>query len=516
MCGRAANGLTLDEYQASVRDLLDTELDVDPVLCGNEGGGEPEGFGRNGSSRGQYRSTYNVAPQTFNPVVRNAELLPKERTRDSQYQGLHSHRAARTSATHARARMQPMKWGLIPGFAKALPTGVDAYRTINARDDTVLSGQSMWTNLLPQQRCVFFVQGFYEWMKPRDGSRIAHFVGMANEGRGRLDSQGKGHQLMPLAGLWEKSHLKEPREEEVYSFTILTTCSNKQLEFLHDRMPVILPDAHAIRVWLGLDVGSDGGSGKGVTDQVVKLVKPYESPLDCYRCPTEVGKVGNSNPDFILPVSYRKDGIMAAFGKQKQKQEQKMEESKGVEAKLAAVGKGDGGHDDDVSTNSETTGSIPEPTTRSDGSGTAKKRKADDAADETKPRTSKAEPALKGQQSPSPHESSSLFSPDPYPPSVSPPRPHGGYSRERAEGSSAEKVEQQGSKSIKKALRVQAAKGSPTSKKLTSRTKGHDVTSSKGKTHRTPSKESPKGGKNAMASSSAKVGADIRAFFSKR
>lgn len=73
-------------------------------------------------------------------------------------------------------------------------------------------------------------------------------------------------------------------------------------------MPVILPTSKAIMTWLGSTVAS--------AKQVCSLLKPYDAgKLDVYPVPREVGKVGNDNGSFILPVSARKDGIAAAFGR---------------------------------------------------------------------------------------------------------------------------------------------------------------------------------------------------------
>lgn len=176
-----------------------------------------------------------------------------------------------------------------------------------------------------------FVQGFYEWQK-RGGSgegerveRIPHFVGMTEAGQGRKDSSGHGKRLMPLAGLWERVRF-EGEDKPLYTFTVVTTASNEQLGFLHDRMPVILPNEKAIATWLGsnaeLKSEEDVKKGDDVDDswglEVAKLLRPLQSELECYKVPTEVGKVDNSDPSFILPIEGRKDGLKAFFNKQKQ------------------------------------------------------------------------------------------------------------------------------------------------------------------------------------------------------
>ena len=468
MCGRFANGLTLQEYTDAAQQLLDVEVVVDPALqpdtqaedsqqsgtqAGHESGAAPSSSQGSASQSyaplTRYRPSYNVAPQTHSPVIRNARLLPREHATSSH--------TSETGSQRKQAKIQPMKWGLIPKWAKSVPTGADAYKTINARDDTALSGQSMWTPLLSEQRCVVLVQGFYEWQKT-SGGRIAHFVGMERDGKGRIDAKGRHKALMPIAGFWEKANIKEPVPQELYSFTILTTHSNKQLNFLHDRMPVILSDKHAIAFWLGLE------GEQGWNSDVAKLVKPYEGPLECFKCPTEVGKVGNNSSSFIQPIENRKDGIMAAFSRQAHSTTQTQK------SKLNA--------DDEISTNSES--NAPRPGVKM----VSKKREMQeeegkgDEVVEAEPPPTKKQKVLP----------SSRFSPDPFNPPVSPPRPQGGYSREGTVASPRDQNKQQ-----IKSLEVQAKAARSSTPKAK------------------PAASSPPSKK-----SGAEGGTDIRNFFGKK
>ncbi|TKY85041.1 hypothetical protein EX895_006121 [Sporisorium graminicola] len=308
MCGRFANAQSIPQYRAAVQDELPDHPPPTPAPDADD-----------------YTPSHNVAPQTRSPVVRRELSWERERRLKSLQNPTDDDRKHQLI-------IQTMKWGLIPRFHKKPPSYGEAYKTINARDDTLLSPQrSMWHPLLPSQRCVVFVQGFYEWQKrgaPGDGDkveRIPHFVGMTEPGQGRNDKTGHGKRLMPLAGLWERVRF-EGEDKPLYTFSIVTTASNSQLGFLHDRMPVILPTAEAISTWLGLDANpkTDSEVKKGVdvddtwSSEVAKLLRPLQSELECYKVPTEVGKVGNSDPSFILPVEERKDGLRAFFAKQKQ------------------------------------------------------------------------------------------------------------------------------------------------------------------------------------------------------
>ena len=94
---------------------------------------------------------------------------------------------------------------------------------------------------------------------------------------------------------------------------MITTDSNKQLSFLHDRMPVILDNgSDEIRTWL--DPGRSEWS-----KELQSLLKPYNGELECYPVDKAVGKVGNNSPSFIVPVasSENKNNIANFFGNAK-------------------------------------------------------------------------------------------------------------------------------------------------------------------------------------------------------
>lgn len=102
-------------------------------------------------------------------------------------------------------------------------------------------------------------------------------------------------------------------EEKNYTYTIITTDSNKQLSFLHDRMPVILENgSEDIRIWL------DPSRSEWSKD-LQSLLKPYNGELECYPVSKEVGKVGNNSPSFIVPIgsSENKKNIANFFSNSK-------------------------------------------------------------------------------------------------------------------------------------------------------------------------------------------------------
>lgn len=153
------------------------------------------------------------------------------------------------------------------------------------------------------KRCIVIAQGFYEWLK-KQGSKekIPHYT------------KRKDGQLMCFAGLWDCVQYEgvmapklcfclcsvdkfQGSEEKNYTYTIITTDSNKQLSFLHDRMPVILENgSDQIRNWLD-------PSQSEWSKELQSILKPYSEQLECYPVSREVGKVGNNSPTFIVPVA---------------------------------------------------------------------------------------------------------------------------------------------------------------------------------------------------------------------
>lgn len=215
-----------------------------------------------------------------------------------------------------RYKLQSMKWGLIPFWTKRNPDYGTVMRTINARDDSLASKGGMWNTMKQRKRCIVVAQGFYEWLKKNGGKeKIPHYV------------KRKDEQLMCFAGLWDCVQY-EGSDEKHYTYTIITADSNKQLSFLHDRMPVILENgSDQIRTWL------DPSRSEWSKD-LQSLLKPFEGDLDCYPVTKDVGKVGNNSPTFIVPVaSTENKNNIANFFSNAKKSTKGEEEKKQIKAK---------------------------------------------------------------------------------------------------------------------------------------------------------------------------------------
>ncbi|PRQ70631.1 hypothetical protein AAT19DRAFT_10788 [Rhodotorula toruloides] len=216
-----------------------------------------------------FRPRYNVAPTTQIPVVR------------------------RTRKDKETYEMDLMKWGLVPSWYSEPPSA--GLSTINAQCESVFEGTPAWRQPRQTKRCLVVAQGFYEWLnKPGMKEKQPYFV------------KRKDGKLMAFAGLWDHCEYKG-NYDPVTSCTILTVPVNKQLRFLHTRMPAILPDHSAIALWLSPD---------GWSDKLKSIIKPFEGELEYYAVDRGVGKVQNDSADFIKPVAQKKGSLDSFFAKQ--------------------------------------------------------------------------------------------------------------------------------------------------------------------------------------------------------
>ena len=151
----------------------------------------------------EWQPRYNIAPSQYSLVAASMEKLPQ---------------------------LTLMRWGLVPHWAKDEKIG---YKMINARAETVAE-KPAFRGAFRHKRCLVFATGYYEWVK-QDGVKQAIYVTPNN------------NRTIAFAGLWEQ--WITPDQSELYSYTIITTDANADLESLHHRMPVVL-SANDFTSWL--------------------------------------------------------------------------------------------------------------------------------------------------------------------------------------------------------------------------------------------------------------------------
>ncbi|HEV8190185.1 MAG TPA: SOS response-associated peptidase [Ktedonobacterales bacterium] len=114
-----------------------------------------------------------------------------------------------------------MRWGLVPYWAKDEKIG---YSTFNAREEGI-ERKASFKRPLRSQRILIPASAFFEW-QGKKGHKTKYRIA-------RRDGD-----LIGFAGLYDI--WTAPGGDELTSCTIITTLPNKELQPIHDRMPVIL------------------------------------------------------------------------------------------------------------------------------------------------------------------------------------------------------------------------------------------------------------------------------------
>jgi putative SOS response-associated peptidase YedK len=211
-------------------------------------------------------ANYNVAPSTFQPVVRQE--------RDSE-----------------EREMVLLRWGLVPFFAKSLAEW-KGMSTINAKAEGI-EGSGTWREPFKRRRCLVPADGFYEW-KALDASKkpkkVPYVITL------------KSGEPMAFAGVWDAWKEPKPKSESVHtpdtwlqSYAIVTTEANELMAAIHTRMPVILAERDWAR-WLSRDE---------TERPPVDLLRPFDAELMEMRvCNPAVGNVKNNGPEMMVcPVA---------------------------------------------------------------------------------------------------------------------------------------------------------------------------------------------------------------------
>lgn len=189
-------------------------------------------------------------------------------------------------------RLEPARWGLVPGWAKDVKIG---FRAFNARSETVRS-KPMFRSAFARQRTVVPVPAYYEWTAGPDGKepwmmRSAH------------------HDFLFMAGLYEFRRLTEEQQAVagddpaaatgwLVTTTILTTQAQGHLAEVHDRMPVMMPP-ESIGDWTAPETDADGAAE--VLAQLLDASDP--DAVTRFRVGTEVGNVRNQGAHLAQPLT---------------------------------------------------------------------------------------------------------------------------------------------------------------------------------------------------------------------
>ena len=171
-----------------------------------------------------------------------------------------------------------MQWGFVPFFAK---DPKKTFGSINTVAETAWE-KPMWREAVKHHRCLIPARGFYEWKKFFDDKgklarKVPYFI------------HPKDMEIFAFAGLY--SIWKDVEGYPLYTFSIMTTAPNKEMEEIHNRMPVILrPEQEA--PWLDPQYSE--------REQLAELLVPYEDGmLEIYRVSTDVNSPRNNDKHLV-------------------------------------------------------------------------------------------------------------------------------------------------------------------------------------------------------------------------
>jgi putative SOS response-associated peptidase YedK len=194
--------------------------------------------------------SYNIAPQTFQPVVRLSE------------------------ETFER-RLVLMRWGFIPYWARDARIG---YSSINAKCETVTTG-AIFRDAIKRRRCLIPADGVFEWQESAPKMKQPYAIGL------------KDGSPFAFAGLWER-WTDKVTNRPLDTYTILTTEPNELIAPIHDRMPVILAPKDYER-WM---------APADLAQLPVDLLIPYPAEeMTAWKINVRVGDVRNDEATVIGP-----------------------------------------------------------------------------------------------------------------------------------------------------------------------------------------------------------------------
>jgi putative SOS response-associated peptidase YedK len=162
----------------------------------------------------------------------------------------------------------PMRWGLIPTFAKdpkALPL------MIIARAEGITT-KPAFRNAFRRRRCLIPASGFYEWQKRGNGPRQPYAV------------RPEQTELVAFAGLWETWFGADG--SEIDTAAIVTVPSNARVNAIHDRMPAVIAPED-FEVWLSEETD--------IAEAEALLRPAPEDLLACTPVSTRVNAVANDD-----------------------------------------------------------------------------------------------------------------------------------------------------------------------------------------------------------------------------
>jgi putative SOS response-associated peptidase YedK len=171
--------------------------------------------------------------------------------------------------------LESMRWGLLPHWAKDTKK---AYSTINARAETVRTAPAFRDAWRRGQRCLVPATGWYEWVDEGGAKKQPYFIQAVDE-----------QNPIMFAGLF--SRWAGPEEQEIATYTIITTEALGAISKIHHRSPRVL-HGDGWQTWLA-----------GTAAEAEAFLEPQEVPLSVHAVGLDVGNPRNQGEQLVAPLN---------------------------------------------------------------------------------------------------------------------------------------------------------------------------------------------------------------------
>ena len=171
--------------------------------------------------------------------------------------------------------LKNLNWGILPNWAKDPKKQT---RPINSRVETI-EEKPTFRESFQRRRCLVPADGYFEWLV--DGRRkIPYFLHLQDDA------------AFAFAGIWD--HWEGLEGDVLDSYCIITTAADVRIEFIHHRMPIILPRQH----WLSwLDPQTPPKALREILKQPI-------SDFQHRTVSSQVNNTRNEGPDLVRPESH--------------------------------------------------------------------------------------------------------------------------------------------------------------------------------------------------------------------
>lgn len=190
-----------------------------------------------------------------------------------------------------RRRLGRLRWGYVPAWSDDPERGL---RPINARAEGAATSR-LFRDSLARRRCVVPMDGWYEWREREGGGAKRAYLLAVDDDR--------PFAVAALRSVWRP---RDTAGEPLHTVALVTTAATGAAAEVHDRMPLVVPDA-LLDDWLDEDAADPAGLLEALVHTGVDVRVTEVS--------TRVNRVGNDGPELALPLADDGPGVSGGAGR---------------------------------------------------------------------------------------------------------------------------------------------------------------------------------------------------------